>query len=73
MGLVAPLFFILLFTLFVGYKVGFSNLSIKLYNVIIPVTQESKYKKILYLPDDILSELTELKAPIGNAGNPTNT
>jgi lysophospholipase L1-like esterase len=61
--LTATLIFSLVF-LFIGYKIGFSNIFTQLKNQIIP-------PKVLRLPKDILEELTQLKAPIGNANNPT--
>jgi len=53
--LTASLIFSLLF-LFLGYKIGFSNFF---------------RKPKIVLPQDILNELTQLKAPIENAENPT--
>jgi lysophospholipase L1-like esterase len=61
--LTATLIFSLIF-LFIGYKIGFSDLYTQLKNEIIP-------PKVLRLPKDILEELTQLKAAIGNANNPT--
>lgn len=55
-GLLTAVLMFFLFFLFSGYKIGFSNFFVK---------------PRLVLPHDILTELTQLKAPIGNADNPT--
>ena len=56
----------LLVCLFVGYRIGPKNIS-NLFSQVFPV---AKYKKVLYLPKDVLEELTQLNAVIENAGNP---
>ncbi|MGD9338751.1 MAG: SGNH/GDSL hydrolase family protein [Syntrophobacterales bacterium] len=58
----------LLLCLFVGYRIGRKDIS-NLYLKVFPVVH---YKQLLFLPEDVLEELTELNAVIGNAGNPTN-
>ncbi len=64
-NLVASIIFVLMF-LFVGYRIGFSNLFEKLWKrVVIPSNN------VLYLPDNILKELIALNAVVDNAGNPT--
>ena len=55
-GLLTAILICSLFFLFIGYKIGFSNFFVK---------------PPIVLPHDILNELTQLKAPIGNAHNPT--
>lgn len=53
---------------FIGYKAdlftNFSKLGQKIFS-------SKSYKTVMWLPDDILQELTLLKAPIENARNPT--
>jgi len=61
--LTASLIFSLVF-LFIGYKIGFSNLFTQLKDQITK-------PEVLRLPKDVLEELTQLKAAIGNANNPT--
>ena len=68
MGCLTVTIVFLLVCLFVGYRIGLKNIS-NLFSQVFPV---AKYKKVLYLPKDILEELTELNAVIENAGNPTN-
>jgi len=64
-NLVASIIFVLMF-LFVGYRIGFSNLFEKLWKrAVIPSNN------VLYLPDNILKELIALNAVVDNAGNPT--
>lgn len=54
--------------LFVAYKAGFSTNLSKLGNIL---SSSKSYKTVMRLPDDLLAELTLLKAPIENADNPT--
>ena len=61
--LTATVVFSLIF-LFVGYKIGFSDLFTQLKNEIVP-------QEVFRLPKDVLEELTHLKAAVGNANNPT--
>ena len=68
MGCLTVTIVFLLVCLFVGYRIGPKNIS-NLFSEVFPV---AKYKKVLYLPKDVLEELTELNAVIENAGNPTN-
>jgi hypothetical protein len=68
MGCLTVTVVFLLVCLFVGYRVGLKNIS----NLLSEVIPAAKYKKVLSLPQDVLEELTELKAVIENAGNPTN-
>jgi hypothetical protein len=64
-NLAASIIFLLMF-LFVGYRIGFSNLFEKLWKrVLIPSN------KILYLQDNLLKELITLDAVVDNADNPT--
>jgi lysophospholipase L1-like esterase len=64
-NLTASIIFLLMF-LFVGYRIGFSNLFDELWKrVLIPSN------KILYLPDNLLKELITLDAVVDNADNPT--
>lgn len=65
-GMTATIVFLLLF-LFVGYKVGFSNLSNRLYDLVIP---KERYEQVLHLPGDIMEELVAHRAVLDNAGNP---
>lgn len=55
--------------LFVGYKIGFSNLTGKLWGVLWPSTSS---EDVLDMPQQILDELKQLGAVIENAYNPTN-
>jgi hypothetical protein len=52
--------------LFIGYRIGYSRLFETVGRGINP-----KEEQILYLPDNILNELIELRAVVDNAGNPT--
>jgi hypothetical protein len=52
--------------LFIGYKVGYSTLFKSLWKGVY-----SQEEQILYLPDDILKELIDLRAVVDNADNPT--
>ena len=64
-NLAASIIFMLMF-LFVGYRIGFSNLFEKLWKrVLIPSN------KVLYLPDNLLKELITLDAVVDNTDNPT--
>jgi lysophospholipase L1-like esterase len=67
-GLFTAILIFSLFFLFVGYKVGFSNLFSTFKNQIVPLESSPK---VLSLPEDILKELTELKVPIDNTHNLT--
>ena len=54
--------------LFIGYKAGlFTHFNMLKYELF----PTKSYKAVMRLPDDLLAELTLLKAPIGNANNPT--
>ena len=68
-GLFTAVLIFFLFFLFIGYRIGFSNLFSNLKSQIIPIGSSPK---VLNLPEDILKELTKLKVPIDNAHNPTN-
>jgi len=68
MGCLTVTIVFLLVCLFVGYRIGLKNIS-NLFSQVFPV---AKYKKVLFLPKDVLEELTQLNAVIENAGNPTN-
>src|SRR5882724_8785031 len=64
-NLAASIIFMLMF-LFVGYRIGFSNLFEKLWKrVLIPSN------KVLYLPDKLLKELITLDAVVDNTDNST--
>lgn len=68
-------FFIALFLLLIlGSRVGYENLYIKMKHAVLPHTAvEAVQQKTLYLPEDILKELTRLEAVVDNANNPTNS
>ena len=67
MGLMTIGVISVLFFSFIVYRIGFSDLCDQL-KIVMP---GKEYKEVLYLPDDILLELTEHNAVIDNAGNPT--
>ena len=65
----------LIFISFIGYKIGFKRLLNNSKKIIVGergAFSKKTYKDYLYLPDNIRDELILLKAPIGNAINPTN-
>jgi lysophospholipase L1-like esterase len=68
MGCLTVATIFLLLYLFVEYRIGQKNIS----HLFFEVFSTGHYKQLLYLPKDVLEELIELNAVIGNAGNPTN-
>lgn len=59
-------FVVLIAAFFVGYRIGFGNLSGKLRSVFL-----SQRPSAIDCPDDVLAELESIHAVIENAGNPT--
>ncbi|MGB5718071.1 MAG: SGNH/GDSL hydrolase family protein [Gammaproteobacteria bacterium] len=68
-GMTASIVFLLVF-LFVGYKAGFSYLSTRLYELVIP---KERYEQVMHLPEDVMVELVAHRAVRDNAGNPLDT
>lgn len=66
-GNVTCLFVVLIVALFVGYRIGFANLSGKLRGVFF-----SQRPSAVDCPEEVLAELKSIDAVIENAGNPTN-
>jgi hypothetical protein len=67
-GTITSITVILLVTLFIGFRIGFSSLGATLRSAIIPNNIQSR---ALDLPESIRQELIELDAVVDNAGNPT--
>ena len=68
-GILTVLSVNILFFLFLGYKIGFREISNKIYKIAIPA--KASYKQILHLPDNILIELKNIGAVIEDSYNPT--
>ena len=71
LGVVTAFIVFGIFSVWVAYRIGFSDV-IKNFNVTVFPWVKGKGVKKIDLPEHILKELTAISAAIENAGNPTN-